>query len=397
MAKVTLSPIINSPDMAGAINRALQTLVDEFNDKVLYRENPVTEPNSMSNDIDMGSNNILNVGELDGSKITIDGTPLYEVLENAVYQTIINPENPFEVHPGIEKFVTTTIDVDDLHSSGWYYTEGIGSDHPAGNVAGWLLVFARASAGIALEYTMQVFIPHDIGPKFYVRVKSEVAGSWSTWFDMSSGPALTAHEALTSTAHDIGTQITDVTDLLDGRLDTLETDVPLIEGRVDVLEAFDITADGRLDILEREVYLSSVRNTALALTTTDQVVACTTCLNNSNISVNPDGSITYPYSGKYIVSWLANVSVTVATTLYFWVEKWNVDLSQWDPVPYSGITRDFPTTHEVEFSVTYLRVVEAGEIYRVVASKAAAGTASLVTATLPNGVVMPSFRIDIRK
>lgn len=397
MAKITLSPIASSPDITNAVNAALQRLVTELNDKVLYRNNPSGEPNSMSNDVDMGGNHILNVGELDGSQITINGSPLYEVLENAVYQTIINPADPFEVHAGIERYVTTTVDVDNLHSSGWYYTVGIGSEHPAGNVPGWLIVFARGSEGVALEYTMQVFIPHNSDYKFYVRVKSTIAGTWSTWFDMSSGPALTAHEALTSTAHDIGTQITDVTNPLDGRLATLETDVPLIEGRVDVLEALDVAVDGRLDVLEREVYLSSVRNTDLTLSTTGQVVGCNTCLGNSNISVNPDGSITYPYSGKYIVSWIANVSVTVATTIYFWIEKWNSTLSQWEAVDYSGIIRDFPTTNEVEFSVTYLRVVEAGEIYRVMAAKSAAGSASLNSATLPNSVVMPSFRIDIRK
>lgn len=141
MAKIQVSPIINSPDMSSAINNTIGRIVQELNDKVLYRRNPTGEANVMLNDLDMGQNDILNVGSLDGSKITIDGTPLYEVLENAVYQTIINPEDPFEVHDGIEKFVTTVANPDTLHSSGWYYTSGIGSGHPAGN--SWVVTGVR--------------------------------------------------------------------------------------------------------------------------------------------------------------------------------------------------------------------------------------------------------------
>jgi hypothetical protein len=176
----------------------------------------------------------------------------------------------------------------------------------------------------------------------------------------------------------------------------VEDGLDAAELRLDVLEATDSTTNSRLDDLELEVYLSSIRNPSLVLSTTPQVVACNTCQGSLNISVNPDGSITYPYSGRYVVSWLANVAVTVATTVHFWVEKWDDVLSEWETIPFSGIIRDFPTTNEVEFSVTYLRIVAAGDTYRIMASKVAAGSASLVTSTLPNGVVMPSFRFDIR-
>lgn len=396
MAKITISPISSSPDITGAVNAALQTITAELNDKVLYRKNPVGEPNTVSNDIDMGGNDLLNVGELDGSKILINGTPLYEVLENAVYQTIINPADPFEVHDGIERYVTTTTDVDDLHSSGWYYTVGIGSGHPAGDVAGWLLVFARASEGVPLEYTMQVFIPHNSGYKFYVRVKSEVAGSWSTWFDMSSGPALTAHEALTSTAHDIETQITTVTDPLDTRLDALEVAVPLLDGRLDVVEPLVTSLGNRVTALEDDHYISTINTTAIVLTTTPQVITGTSDLAVDEVLRNPDGSFTYPHAGRYVVSWTARMDVSVATTVYFWQEKWNPTLLQWDAVAYSGISRSYPTTDEVELSINYLRIVNAGDIYRIMASKSATGSVSLLSTTLPNGVVMPSFRLDIR-
>lgn len=313
-----------------------------------------------------------------------------------MYQTIINPENPFEVHAGIEKFVTTNVDIDNLHSSGWYYTPAVGIGHPAGNVAGWLLIFARGSGASPLEYTMQVFIPHDGDYKFYVRAKWEVSGSWSGWFDMSSGPALSAHEALTDTAHGIGIQIGLATDPLDTRLDVLEVDVPAIESRVDAVEATTAGFDGRLDVLETDEYLISLRTTALALTTTGQAITFDTDLAVQNIVRGVDGSITYTNAGRYVVSWTANVAVTVATTVYLWLEKWNAALAQWDVVPYSGISRDYDNVHEVEFSLSYLRLVEAGDKYRIMCSKAATGAASLTTAVLPNGVIMPSFRLDIR-
>jgi len=396
MAKISVSPIVNSPDISGAVNNAVARIVNELNDKVLYRRSPDGEPNTMSNDLDMGQNDILNVGTLDGSKIEIAGNPLYEVLQNAVYQTIINPESPFVVHNGIERFVTTTVDPDTLHTSGWYYTTGIGAGHPAGNVAGWLLVFARASGGVPLEYTMQVFIPHDSNYKIYVRAKWTAEGSWSIWFDLSSGGALTTHEALTSTAHNIGSQITSAVSPFDGRITAVEDGLDAVEGRVDSAEAELIALDGRVDALECTCYLTSLTTATIPLSTTPAVVMGNIDTNVGGIVRNPDGSITYTKSGRYIVSWTARISVTTATTVHFWLEKWDDVLLEWNEVAYSGIARAFPTTNEVEFAVSYLRVTTAGDTYRIMASKLAAGSASIAPATLPNGVVMPSFRVDIR-
>ena len=133
-----------------------------------------------------------------------------------------------------------------------------------------------------------------------------------------------------------------------------------------------------------------------ALTTTGQVISGTVDLASDEIIRNPDGSVTYPHAGRYVVTWQARFNVTVATEIYVWVEEWDPVLEQWDVVPYSGVARDFPTTNEVEFAMSYLRVVTDRDTYRVMMSKSAAGTASLISTTLPSGAVMPSFRMDIR-
>jgi len=61
MAKVSI-PTINSGFVSTtALNTIFETLEEELNEKVLYRDNPVGEPNTMESDLDMNGNRILNV------------------------------------------------------------------------------------------------------------------------------------------------------------------------------------------------------------------------------------------------------------------------------------------------------------------------------------------------
>lgn len=66
MAKITLPTISSGFASTVQYNNALETLETEFQDKVLYRNNPTGEPNQMENDIDMNSNDIINVGSING-------------------------------------------------------------------------------------------------------------------------------------------------------------------------------------------------------------------------------------------------------------------------------------------------------------------------------------------
>lgn len=72
MSKINLDPI-NSGYNLSKINGNFNKLQNELNNKVLYRQSPVGEPNSMSQDFDMDSNDILNVNRMSASKIVLDG------------------------------------------------------------------------------------------------------------------------------------------------------------------------------------------------------------------------------------------------------------------------------------------------------------------------------------
>lgn len=65
MSKITISDITAAFASTTAINAKFQQIEDELNNKVLYRTNPIGEPNSMSNDLDMAGYNILNASTLD--------------------------------------------------------------------------------------------------------------------------------------------------------------------------------------------------------------------------------------------------------------------------------------------------------------------------------------------
>lgn len=61
MAKIELGGLGSGYASTTKLNEQLQKIQDELSNKVLYRDNPSGEANSMSSDLDMGSNEILNV------------------------------------------------------------------------------------------------------------------------------------------------------------------------------------------------------------------------------------------------------------------------------------------------------------------------------------------------
>lgn len=65
MAKLTLSKPTSGFNLA-AINDNFTKIEAEFQNKVLYRANPTGETNTVTNDIDMNSNDLLNVGSING-------------------------------------------------------------------------------------------------------------------------------------------------------------------------------------------------------------------------------------------------------------------------------------------------------------------------------------------
>lgn len=72
MSKVELSEIVSGYKMS-RVNDNFETIQNELNDKVLYRDNPSGEPNTMENDLDMNGFDILNTGHINVGGITING------------------------------------------------------------------------------------------------------------------------------------------------------------------------------------------------------------------------------------------------------------------------------------------------------------------------------------
>jgi len=73
MAKFTINDIASGYASTTALNTAFNAIESEFQNKVLYRNNPAGEPNTMENDLDFNSNDILNVGTANVTSIVVNG------------------------------------------------------------------------------------------------------------------------------------------------------------------------------------------------------------------------------------------------------------------------------------------------------------------------------------
>lgn len=72
MAKITSTNV--SSGFNTTINTNFSAIDDELNNKVLYRNNPTGEPNTMLNDLDMNSNDILNANAIGTSSLSVNGS-----------------------------------------------------------------------------------------------------------------------------------------------------------------------------------------------------------------------------------------------------------------------------------------------------------------------------------
>ena len=83
MAKTTFNRVVSNFSFKTAFNSFLERIEQEFQDKVLYRNNPTGEPNSMNNDLDMSEHDILNVRNLGARGLLIDGKSFTDSLDKA--------------------------------------------------------------------------------------------------------------------------------------------------------------------------------------------------------------------------------------------------------------------------------------------------------------------------
>lgn len=55
------------------LNENFQRIKDELQNKVLYRDNPVGEPNALENDVDANGNEIFNLDSVRTDRLFLDG------------------------------------------------------------------------------------------------------------------------------------------------------------------------------------------------------------------------------------------------------------------------------------------------------------------------------------
>ena len=88
MSKIVLDNVTNSNNIT-KINENFSKIETELQDRVLYRDNPIGEPNSVDNNIDMNGNTLFNIGNLDVNGISINGVAI--VPTGTVVSPIPNP------------------------------------------------------------------------------------------------------------------------------------------------------------------------------------------------------------------------------------------------------------------------------------------------------------------
>ena len=72
MSKIDLDTITSGYNLS-KINANFQRVEDELNNRVLYRDSPVGEPNSMSSNLDMNRRSILNASKISSNVLELGG------------------------------------------------------------------------------------------------------------------------------------------------------------------------------------------------------------------------------------------------------------------------------------------------------------------------------------
>jgi len=90
--KLSLDRITSSFGFQAAFNSVLESIEQEFSEKVLYRDNPESTNNVMKNDIDMGEHDLLNVGRVSATDFTINGVDVTQSLEEALLAVAAYPD-----------------------------------------------------------------------------------------------------------------------------------------------------------------------------------------------------------------------------------------------------------------------------------------------------------------
>jgi len=83
MTKIVLDTVESGFNLQ-KINANFQKIVDEFENKILYRDNPEGTPNSIENDIDLNGNSLLNIKDISiTGDFFVDGTSIASTIGQA--------------------------------------------------------------------------------------------------------------------------------------------------------------------------------------------------------------------------------------------------------------------------------------------------------------------------
>lgn len=159
MSKIDLDPITSGYNLS-KINANFQKVEDELNNKVLYRNPPAGEPNSMSSNLDMNSRSILNASKISSNVLELGGVQVvptslavdpYNGTREALRRSYA--EAGYNLVDGSFEAGGTLVNVNDVllqertgvaysYGGALPYTSGVG-ETPIGNPS-WVLVAASS-------------------------------------------------------------------------------------------------------------------------------------------------------------------------------------------------------------------------------------------------------------
>jgi hypothetical protein len=91
MSKISLDRITSAFGFKDAFNAVLEKIEDEFSDKVLYRDNPPGTANAMRTDLDLGGNDVNNVGAINAEEFVVNGVDVNQAIEDVEAQIAAIP------------------------------------------------------------------------------------------------------------------------------------------------------------------------------------------------------------------------------------------------------------------------------------------------------------------
>ena len=160
MTKITIPPVSGGFDLKTTVDARFQQVEDELNTKVLYRDNPIGEDNVLENDIDLNSNDLLNIDKtytdrlfLQGKEVALGGdypVPLvsaqriFEGISAAVTLITANPDNYTD---NVDFRTTSYLTKDECDAIAIAYPDGGGADYVVGTALGTADGYSIIDAG----------------------------------------------------------------------------------------------------------------------------------------------------------------------------------------------------------------------------------------------------------